>query len=218
MVTQLEDSNKPLSGSIYIDLQEDILSGRIENGSKLTEQPLCEKYNVSRTPVREAFRQLESDGLIENIPNRGAFVRGLSNTDISDLFDLRCIFEMKAVEWAIIRMKEEELQELKENIDFMEFYTLRGDVDKVLHYNSVFHNLIYKGTHNRMLYQTLATYQTYLKLSAPSKTFSDDYLNTILREHKTIFEAFENRNPLAGIRAMEEHMKQSKIRRMAKIF
>lgn len=218
MVTQLEESNKPLSSSIFVKIQADILSGELENNSKLTEQALCKKYNVSRTPVREAFRQLESDGLVENVPNRGAFVRGLSRTDISDLFDLRCIFEMKAVEWAIMRMKPDELDELKENIDFMEFYTLRGDVDKVLHYNSQFHNMIYKGTQNRMLYQTLATYQTYLKLSAPSKTFSDDYLATILSEHKAIFEAFENRNPQAGVIAMQEHMKQSKLRRMAKIF
>ena len=82
----------------------------------MTEKSICEKYNVSRTPVREAFKQLEADGLIKNIPNRGAYVRGLTVRDISDLFDLRCIFEVQAVEWAIDRMSDEEIDKLKAEI------------------------------------------------------------------------------------------------------
>ncbi|MBQ6582810.1 MAG: GntR family transcriptional regulator [Mogibacterium sp.] len=213
-----EDNNQPLSSTLFTEIQKDILSGKLQSGTKLTEQSICKQYNVSRTPVREAFRQLESDGLIENIPNRGAFVIGLSKRDISDLFDLRCIFEMKAVEWAIMRMDDEEIDKLRENIEFMEFYTLKGDVDKVMTFNSHFHNIIYKGTKNRMLYQTLSAYQIYLKHSAPSRTFSDDYLNTILTEHKAIFDAFETRNPAAGRKAMQYHMEQSKLRRMSKYF
>ena len=72
-----EKTSQPLSAGLYSELQKDILSGAIPDGSKLTEQVVCKRYNVSRTPVREAFRQLEADGLIENIPNRGAFVVGL---------------------------------------------------------------------------------------------------------------------------------------------
>lgn len=214
----IEITNQPLSNGLFIQIQKDILSGNIKPGEKLTEQKICKKYNVSRTPVREAFRQLEADGLIENIPNRGAFVIGLTKRDISDLFDLRCIFEMQAVQWAIERMTDEEVDSLRENIEFMEFYTLKNDVEKVLHFNSIFHDSIYKGTKNRMLYQTLSTYQTYLKHSAPAKTFSDDYLKTILLEHRAIFDAFENKNPNVGRIAVEHHMKQSKLRRMSKHF
>lgn len=212
------ESNQPLSNSLFVKVQKDILSGKIPANSKLTEQAICKKYNVSRTPVREAFRQLESDGLIENIPNRGAYVIGLSSRDISDLFDLRRTFEVQAVEWAIERMNDDEVNTLRENIEFMEFYTLKNDVDKVLYFNSAFHNIIYKGTKNRMLYLTLSTYQTYLKHSAPAKTFSDDYLKTILQEHKNIFEAFETKNAAAGKTAMDYHMKQSKLRRMSHLF
>ena len=201
------ESNQPLSNSLFVKVQKDILSGKIPANSKLTEQAICKKYNVSRTPVREAFRQLESDGLIENIPNRGAYVIGLSSRDISDLFDLRRTFEVQAVEWAIERMNDDEVNTLRENIEFMEFYTLKNDVD-----------IIYKGTKNRMLYLALSTYQTYLKHSAPAKTFSDDYLKTILQEHKNIFEAFETKNVAAGKTAMDYHMKQSKFRRMSHLF
>ena len=191
------ESNQPLSNTLFVQIQKDILSGKLPANSKLTEQAVCKQYDVSRTPVREAFRQLESDGLIENIPNRGAYVIGLSSRDISDLFDLRRTFEVKAVEWAIERM---------------------DDSEKVLQFNSAFHNIIYKGTKNRMLYQTLSLYQTYLKHSAPAKTFNDGYLRIILDEHKAIFEAFETKNPAAGKKAMDYHMQQSKLRRMSHLF
>ena len=214
----IESSAQPLSANLFQIIQKDILSGDIPAGSKLTEQTLCKKYNVSRTPLREAFRQLEADGLIKTIPNRGAYVIGLSNRDISDLFDMRYLFEIQAVEWAIKRMTDEEIDELRETIEFMEFYTLKDDTDKVMQFNSQFHNLIYKGTKDLILQRTLATYQTYLKHSAPSKSYSDDYLKTILEEHKTIFAAFETRNVAAGRKAMEHHMNQSKMRRMAKFF
>lgn len=213
-----EHLNQPLSNSLFTQIEKDILSGAIKPHTKLTEQAICKKYSVSRTPVREAFRQLESDGLIENIPNRGAFVIGLSKRDISDLFDLRRTFEVLAVEWAIQRMTDEEVDTLRENIEFMEFCTLKNDAEKVLHFNSLFHNIIYRGTKNRMLFRTLSTYRTYLKHSAPPKTFEGDYLKTILQEHKNIFDAFENRNVAEGKEAMDYHMKQSKLRRMAKYF
>ncbi len=213
-----EKSSQPLSAGLYSEIQKDILSGVIPDGSKLTEQVVCKRYNVSRTPVREAFRQLEADGLIENIPNRGAFVTGLSKRDISDLFDLRILFEVQAVEWAIKRMSSEELDSLAESLEFMEFYTLRKDVDKVLSFNTQFHNIIYAGTRNRMIQKTLSIYHTYLKYSAPHKTYTEESLKSILEEHKAIYEAFETRNPAAGRKAMEYHMEQSKLRRMAQYF
>ena len=202
-IIQADKSVQPLSAGLYAELQSDILSGAIPNSSKLTEQAICKKYNVSRTPVREAFRQLEADGLIENI---------------SDLFDLRALFEVQAVEWAIKRMTSEDIDKLAETVEFMEFYTLKDDVDKVLTFNSQFHNIIYAGTGNRMIQKTLAIYQTYLKHSAPAKTYTGDYLKTILEEHKAIFEAFESKNPAAGRKAMEYHMAQSKLRRISNYF
>ncbi len=213
-----EKSGQPLSAGLYQEIQKDILSGELESGSKLTEAAVCKRYAVSRTPVREAFRQLEADGLIENIPNRGAFVTGLTKRDISDLFDLRALFEIQAVEWAIKRMTAEDIDALRETVEFMEFYTLKDDVEKVLSFNSQFHNTIYAGTKDRMIQKTLSTYQTYLKHSAPPKTITGDYLRTILDEHKAIFAAFENKNVAAGRKAMEYHMEQSKLRRIAKYF
>jgi DNA-binding GntR family transcriptional regulator len=202
----------------YLIIRDKIIYMDIKPGEPLSDKILAEQLEMSRTPVREAFRQLEADGLIENIPNRGAFVTGLTKRDISDLFDLRGLFEVQAVEWAIKRMSSEDIDQLAETVEFMEFYTLKSDVEKVLTFNSQFHSIIYAGTKDRMIQKTLAIYQTYLKHSAPAKTYSGDYLKTILEEHKAIFEAFDTKNTAAGRKAMEYHMEQSKLRRIANYF
>ena len=104
--------NAPISSSLFSQLQKDILIGKLKPGQKLTEQAICKEYKVSRTPVREALRQLEMDGLVENILNRGSFVIGLSQQDFVDMFQLRKFYEVQAVKWAIDRITDDEMDAL----------------------------------------------------------------------------------------------------------
>ncbi len=207
-------ANVPISTNLYLQLQKDILTGKLKNGQKLTEQVICEEYNVSRTPVREALRQLESDGLVENILNRGCFVVGLSLQDFEDLFELRKIYEIQAVKWAIERITEEEMEALDETFEFMEFYTLRNDIDKMLTINEGFHQIIYEASHNRMLQQFCSSYQTYMKYLRKDEEYPDDYLANVLEEHRQIFKAFIEKDVEAGAEAMEQHITNSKKRRL----
>ena len=207
-------ANVPISSNLYSQLQRDILTGKLKNGQKLTEQVICEEYNVSRTPVREALRQLESEGLVENILNRGSFVVGLSRQDFEDMFELRKIYEIQAVKWAIERITEEEMDALDETFEFMEFYTLRNDIDKMLTINEGFHQIIYEASHNRMLQQLLSSYQTYLKYLRKDEEYPDDYLATVLEEHRQIFKAFIEKDVEAGAEAMERHIGNSRNRRL----
>ena len=207
-------ANVPISTNLYLQLQRDILTGKLKNGQKLTEQVICEEYNVSRTPVREALRQLESEGLVENILNRGCFVVGLSLQDFEDMFELRKIYEIQAVKWAIERITEEEMDALDETFEFMEFYTLRNDIDKMLTINEGFHQIIYEASHNRMLQQFCSSYQTYMKYLRKDEEYPDDYLTTVLEEHRQIFQAFIERDVDAGAEAMERHISNSKGRRL----
>ena len=212
MATSIRATGHPLSGSLFSELQSDILRGRLKQGEKLSEQQICDKYGLSRTPVREAFRQLELEGLIETIPNRGAFVLGLSQEDLQDLFEMRKAYEILAVQWAIERITEEEQEKLEEAYEFMEFYTLKGEADKMLNINMQFHNLIYKASHNRILEHTLSTYQLYLKETESNSAYLDGQLEEVLLEHKKIFDAFINRDPLAGAAAVAAHLDNAKAR------
>ncbi len=211
-VLDMKPNNQPLSGTLFVQLQKDILCGKLKPGQKLTEQDLCMEYNVSRTPVREALRQLEMDGLVENIPNRGAFVVGFSDQDLMDIYDLRKAYEIQAVRWAIERISDDELEALEETFEFMEFYTIKNDIEKMLNINTGFHQIIYSAAKNRMLQHVLSSYQIYIKHSSRNSVYQDDYLDTVLAEHKAIFEAFKSKDPEAGAAAMAIHMDKSKLR------
>lgn len=208
------------SASLAVDLslriKEDILTGALKDGSKLTEQTVCDKYRVSRTPVREALAKLEVEGLIETIPNRGAFVRGLSAQDLEDIFTLRRIYEVQAVTWAVERITDEEMDELEENFEFMEFYTMKGDVEKMLNINRSFHRMIYRAAHNRMLMQLLSSYQSYVRHDPGSLAEETDYLATVLEEHRQIFLAIRARDKEAAAHAMGVHLDHSAIRHREK--
>ncbi len=204
----------PLWTSLYEELRADILSRSIKDGAKLSESFVCKKYGVSRTPVREAFSQLEAEGLIKIIPNRGAFVTGLSDRDISDIFEMRCLLEAQAAEWAVMRMSADEIDKLSETLDFMELYTLRGDVERIMEFNREFHNIIYDGCRDRMIQNTLSTYQTYLKNALSPVIYSVGQLKDIFNEHKAIYLAFEAKDASTGRKMMEEHVRNSKARRM----
>ncbi len=209
----MEINNAPLYNSLLGKLQKDILTGKLKSGEKLTEQNLCRLYGVSRTPVREALRQLEADGLVENILNRGAFVIGMTEQDYEDMFELRKVYEIQAVKWAIERITEEEMDKLEETFEFMEFYTLRNDIEKMLTINTGFHQVIYEASHNRMLLKMLSSYQSFLKYKGIESVYSDDYLTTVLEEHRAIFKAFKDKDVKAGALAMEVHINRAKERR-----
>jgi len=201
-----------LSNSLFHQLRTDILQGKLKPGEKLTEQRVCQEYVVSRTPVREAFQKLENDGLIETIPNRGAFVVGVSDRDISDMYELRRAYEELAVRWAIERITDEEFEQLKEAYEFMEFYTMKKDIPKMLNINMQFHQIIYNAAHNRMLLHTLTNFQVYTKQRRGEKTYADNYLEEVLAEHQEIFQAFVDHDAEAGAAAVGRHLENAKKR------
>lgn len=201
-----------LPQDLFNRLRDDILQEKIAPGEKLTEQRICKEYNVSRTPVREAFQKLELDGLIQIIPNRGAFVIGLSRQDIQDMYDLRKAYEAIAVRWAIERITDKEFEELEEAYDIMEFYTQKGEAEKMLQINMHFHDLIYRATKNRMLQHVLTSYQVYTKNTKVSSEYIREYLQEVLEEHRQIFLAFQAKDKEAATRAAIRHMDNGKRR------
>ncbi|MBR0598828.1 GntR family transcriptional regulator [Sinanaerobacter chloroacetimidivorans] len=208
----IKATGMPLSSDLFTNLRKDILQGKLRQGEKLTEQQICDTYHVSRTPVREAFKQLELEGLIETIPNRGAFVIGFSPQDFEDMYELRKSYEVLAVKWAIERITKEEFEKLEEAFEFMEFYTQKKDAEKMLNINMRFHELIYAASHNKMLQHVLSSYQIYIKQSKTANTYVDEYLDDVLEEHREIFEAFQNKEVDAGVKAITRHLDHAKLR------
>ena len=104
--------NRPLTQKVSESIAIDILTGVLRPGQRISERILCDKYALSRTPIREILNQLSSTGLIELIPNRGAFVIGITERDIDDYFYMKNLLYPQCVKWAIERISGEEMAAL----------------------------------------------------------------------------------------------------------
>lgn len=127
-----------LTDEIADIIRDRILKGEYKIGEKIKENQIATELRVSRTPIREAFKQLENEGLIDYIPNRGCFAKGFTKQDIEDIYAVRKALEVLSVEWAVNRITPEEISNLQDQSDLMEFYTTRKDGRKVLEINTDF--------------------------------------------------------------------------------
>ena len=105
-----------LRGRVFNKLRDDILSGKYEEHEELKEVAIGEEMGVSRTPVREAFRQLELEGLIQIIPNKGAYVTGITEKDVKDIYMIRSRLEGLCARWATAHITGEQMDEMEENV------------------------------------------------------------------------------------------------------
>ena len=205
------NNNHSLSSSIFSILRERILKGEFVAGEKIKENQIASELKVSRTPIREAFKQLEQVGLIENVSNRGAFVLGFTKQDIDDIYEIRKAIESIAIIWAMDRISNDEMQKLKETYELMEFYTNKGDIEKILEMNNKFHDIIYKATDSRFLSQILRTYQFYVEKTRKAAVVEPKIKETT-QEHKNILDSFINKDKEKGVHEIIKHLENGKIR------
>ena len=191
----------------------DILTGVLKPGQRLAEQALCDKYSMSRTPIREILGRLASSGLVNIIPNRGAFVSGVTERDIDDYFYMKILLYPQCVKWSVERITDEEMSALEETFAFMEFYTATEDLDKMIKINRGFEAIIYNASHNPELERTLLRYDFFIRYANYDIKYPLNYLPTVLEEHRAIFDAFKNKKPEAGAEAAQIHSYRSMLRR-----
>ncbi len=201
-----------LTDEIADIIRDRILKGEYKIGEKIKETQIASELKVSRTPIREAFKQLENEGLIDYIPNRGCFAKGFTKQDIEDIYAVRKALEILCVEWAVSRITEEQIQNLQDQCDLMEFYTVRQDEKKVLEINTGFHDIIYNATGSRFMAQVLRSYNEYIDQTRKALYYEPDYLDEILEEHRSILTAIKNRDVEEGKAAMSRHLDGSKRR------
>jgi len=178
-----------LRGKVFIQLQNDILNGLYQPGDNLIETKLSEELGVSRTPVREAIRQLELEGLVQSIPNKGAIVKGISTQDIEDIYTIRMLIEGLAARWAAEKITAGELKELGEAVDLEEFYTVKNDVSHLLLFDSRFHDIIFKASKSKPLMHTLSTFHHYVQRARNISLNNPERARLVLEEHKAILQA-----------------------------
>lgn len=200
-----QDQNS-LRARVFNQILEDILEGRHKTGDPLVETKLAEELGVSRTPVREALRQLELEGLVSLIPNRGVIVAGVTESDVEDIYSIRSRLEGLAVRWAAERMSPEDLRQLEETAELMEYYTRRSDYRQLSRLDAKFHDLIYTAGRSKVMRHTLSTLMRYVQQARLGSYKMPDRAEKSLSEHKAILEALKDRDADKAEMLMTAHI------------
>lgn len=180
-----------LRGRVFNKLREDILSGKYEDYEELREVAISEELGVSRTPVREAFRQLELEGLIQIIPNKGAYVTGITEKDVKDIYMIRSLLEGLCARWATEHITKEQLEELEENVYLGNFHAQKGHYEQLAQLDNRFHDILYEACDSKMLEHQLKEYHQYV-LRVRRKTLSNVIRGKKCNEeHERIMEAIK---------------------------
>lgn len=206
-----------LRSRIFFKVRDDIISGRYQNGDVLVESKLAEEFGVSRTPVREAIRQLELEGLVRTVSNRGIVVEGISSRDVQDIYTIRGLIESLAARWAAERITPEELRQLKETVELQEFYASKNDVDQVTRLDTRFHELILNACKSKPLRHALGGFVAYAQRARVVSLNVPGRISRTLAEHRAIFEAIANKDPDNAEQAVNLHVMKAEKNLMTQL-
>ena len=199
-----------LRGRVFNKLREDILAGNYEENCELKEAAISKELGVSRTPVREALRQLELEGLVSIIPNKGAYVKGITAKDIYDIYVMRSYLEGLCARWAATRISDEMMAAMEENIYLTEFHEKKGNAKKLLELDNRFHELLYEAGGSKELMRVLKDYHEYVGRVRKVTLGETKRAKNSTHEHKQICEAIKNHDALLAEKCAREHINNSK--------
>ncbi len=205
---------KSLAEEVTEVLRNRILQGEYEIGEKLTESKIAAELKVSRTPIRDAFRELEKEQLVEYIPNKGCFARGFSMDDLQDIYEVRCAVEELAIRRVVRNMDEATLEELQQQLDRMRCFTEQKDYEKIVQANHEFHWMLYRKTGSRFIVRTMRTYQEYVTMARKETLKRNEDLEQIYQEHETLFQAIAAGDEEASVKAIRDHLEATSRRTM----
>lgn len=198
-----------LRGRVFQSIREDILSGRYEQNTELKEAAIGAELGVSRTPVREALRQLELEGLVTIIPNRGAYVNMITAKDVQDIYVIRSMLEGLCARWATQSITAEQLDSMEETLCLSEYHTSKKNYEKLYELDSLFHEQLYEAGGSRILNHILSDFHDYVKMVRKATISTSSRSVTSTEEHRAIFEAIKEKDPDKAEALAKEHVKHT---------
>lgn len=179
---------------VFEQIRDDILKGKYKEHEELREIALGKELGVSRTPVREALRQLELEGLVAIVPNKGAYVTGISHKDVEDIYCIRSMLEGLCARWAVENITDQQVEELDEVLMLSEYHLEKGDTDKVTELDSRFHKILYEASNSRILEHTLSDFHKYVKLARRISMEKESRAKESAKEHRKLLDAIRSRD------------------------
>ncbi|MCC8136895.1 MAG: GntR family transcriptional regulator [Clostridiales bacterium] len=200
----------PLRDVVFQTLRQAILRGEIRPGERLMEIHLAQKLGVSRTPVREAIRMLELEGLVMTIPRRGAVVAEITVSDMEDVLEVRMALEELAVQIVCKKLTKEQLDELKELAAGFRRTLGGGDVGECAQADMLFHDAIYNATGNKRLVQILNNLREQMYRYRMEYLKDKSTHQILVEEHAEILQALEQRDEQKALEATRRHIGRQK--------
>lgn len=204
------DDLRPIREIVFLELKKAIFDGRIKEGEHLVENKIAEKMNVSRTPVREALRQLEAEGLVVNIPRRGAIVRGITMKDAEEIYDLREVLEGLGARLACKHITEDNINRLKKILILMEDAIKKKEYNEYLELHKDYNNIILSSSKNKRLQSMMKNIYEHLISLRSVSLYTEDRRFLALEEHKQIVDAIERKDELGAEEITKKHIRKAK--------
>ena len=196
----------PLRDVVFSTLREAILKGELKPGERLMELQLAEKMGVSRTPLREAIRMLEQEGLAVTIPRRGAQVAGMTEKDMEDALEIRAALDELAVQLACDAITEDQLKQLKQAMKNFEESTRSGDVKRIAEADVEFHDAIYTATGNEKLVSMLNNLREQVYRYRVEYLKDEKSYPSLIEEHEELYAGIEKHDKEHVSQVMKRHV------------
>ena len=201
----------PLRDVVFNTLREAILKGELKPGERLMELQLAAKLGVSRTPIREAIRMLEQEGLAVTIPRKGAEVARMTEKDMEDVLQIRDALDELAASIACEQISEEQLEELVATMHEFEESTKTDNVKKIAEADVKFHDIIYQSTGNPKLVNMLNNLREQMYRYRVEYLKEDESRNRLVKEHEKITRAIKERDVKAAQELSFEHLENQRM-------
>lgn len=184
-----------LHGELLVALRDHIVEGHLADGARIPERQLCERFGISRTPLREALKVLAAEGLIELLPNRGARVREIGAEELRELFDVMGGLEALAGRLACERISDDEIAEIERVHHEMYRFYLRREMHGYFQCNQAIHAMIVAAAGNAALNATYASFAGRIRRVRYSANLAKqrDRWGEAMREHEAILDALRRR-------------------------
>ncbi|WP_438335098.1 GntR family transcriptional regulator [Clostridium cochlearium] len=201
---------RPAREIILEELRSAIFDKKLKEGDRLVENNIAKSMGVSRTPVREALRQLEIEGLAINIARKGTLVKGISKEDIMEIYDIREVLEGLAVRGACLNISRKEIFRLKEIIKIMRKSINENDTDKYIKSHNEYNRIILDASKNKRLVSNLEYIYEYLKSMRKVTLSNEVRREKALLEHNSIVEAIEKGDEVLAEKLARDHVINAK--------
>lgn len=197
------DDSTPQGNSAYVRLLTELREGRLNPGDRLRETELAERLGMSRTPVREAIRQLEADGIVTHVPRQGASIRSLDYAEVMELYEMRAVLEGTAARLATRAASDIEIEELFEMNRQMK---ILGSAPEAFILNRQFHAALLDASKNRFLTRSIHALQRALMILGPTTLTEPDRAEKAVEEHFGVLDAIKARDGSLAEAAMRAHI------------